>query len=146
MDTTEQVSGYYFNGLSNISAGELFFWVFLDETGKQVGSEDFLSLALIVLGQPTRSTRAKPIGATKGTSPLSYHLRQWIKVEVNEWPTLTNGSIKRLKWSYVTNLGAFVGRWLPFLGWAILAEDVATIAWKSTHRYNLLVKESDRLW
>lgn len=146
MDTTEQVNGYYFNGLSNISAGELFFWIFLDETGKQVGATDFFSLALIVLGQPSKATRAKPMGTTKGTSPLSYHLRQWIKIEVKEWPTLTNGSIKRLKFSYVTNLGAFVGRWIPFVGWVILADDVATIAYRATNRYNLIAKESDRLW
>ncbi|WP_310606427.1 STM2901 family protein [Buttiauxella brennerae] len=146
MDTTEQVNGYYFSGLSNITASELFFWVFLDETGRQVGAEDFTALALIVLGQPMRATRAKPIGATKGTSTLSYYLRQWLTTEVDQWPTLTNGSISRLKFSYVTNLGAFVGRWLPFVGWAILAEDVAIIAYKATNRYNLLVKESDRLW
>ncbi|MBB6114365.1 hypothetical protein F4826_001243 [Rahnella inusitata] len=146
MDTTEQVSGYYFSGLSNLSAGELFFWVFLDETGKQIGITDFANLALIILGQPMKATRAKPLGATPGTSILSYHLRQWLNIEVKHWPTLTNGSIRKLKFSYVTNLGAFTGRWIPILGWVILADDVATIAYKSTNRYNTIANEKDRLW
>lgn len=146
MDTTEQTSGYYFNGLSNLSPGELFFWVFLDETGKQVGITDFANLALIVLGQPMKATRAKPLGATPGTSILSYHLRQWLNIEVKQWPTLTNGSIRRLKFSHVTNLGAFVGRWIPFVGWVILADDVATIACKTTNRFNTIANEKDRLW
>lgn len=30
MDTTEQLNGtYFYKGLHNLSAGELFFWVFL---------------------------------------------------------------------------------------------------------------------
>lgn len=76
MDTTEQANGYYFSGLSNLSPGELFFWVFLDETGKQIGVADLANLALIMLGQPMKATRAKPLNATPGTSILSYHLRQ----------------------------------------------------------------------
>lgn len=145
MDTTEQTSGYYFDGFSNISAGELYFWVFLDEAGKQLGVTDLAGLAMFILGQPIMSTRAKPMGTTKGTSPLSYYLRQWLTTEVKQWRTLTTGSIRRLKFSYVDNLGAFVARWIPFLGIVILASDISQIVWKSTSRYNTIAKESDRL-
>ncbi|CNI61888.1 STM2901 family protein [Yersinia bercovieri] len=147
MDTVEELNGtYFFNGLSNLTSGELFFWVFLDETGKQIGVSDYFTLALIILGQPSIDTRGKPIGATPGTSPLSYHLRQLLKVKINNWPTLTSGSISRLKFSYVNNLGAFVGRWIPILGLVIMANDVATIAWKTTSRFNTIARGSDRLW
>lgn len=146
MDTTEQVNGYYFNGLANLGPGELYFWVFLDEASKQLEVQDLAGLAIFILGQPMMSTRAKPNGATTGTSPLSYYLRQWLKQEVDHWPTLTTGSIKRLQFSYVTNLGAFVGRWIPFIGVAVLANDITQIVWKTTSRYNTIAKESDRLW
>ena len=146
MDTTEEVSGYYFDGLSNIGAGELYFWVFLDEAGKQLGVSDVTGLAMFILGQPIMSTRAKPLGATKGTSPVSYYLRQWLKQEVHQWPTLTTGSIKRLEFSYVNNLGAFVGRWIPMIGAVIIASDIAQIVWNTTRRYNTIAKEKDRLW
>lgn len=146
MDTTEQINGYYFDGLSNLSAGELYFWVFLDEAGKQFGVADLAGLAMFILGQPIMITRAKPMGTTKGTPPLSYYLRQWLKTEVKQWPTLTTGSIKRLKFSYVSNLGAFVGRWIPFLGVIVMASDISQIVWKSTNRYNSIANEKDRLW
>lgn len=32
MDTVEELNGtYFYKGVSNISAGELFFWIFLDK-------------------------------------------------------------------------------------------------------------------
>lgn len=108
--------------------------------------QDLAGLAMFILGQPIMSTRTKPQGATKGTSPLSYYLRQWLKQEVDHWPTFTTGSIKRLEFSYVNNLGAFVGRWIPFIGVAVLANDITQIAWKTTSRYNIIAKESDRIW
>lgn len=38
MDTVEELNGtYFYKGVSNISAGELFFWILLDEVGAQMG-------------------------------------------------------------------------------------------------------------
>ena len=147
MDTIEELNGtYFFKGLSNLSPTELYFWIFLDETSKQLGVDDLVTLALIILGQPIKGTRSKPIGATKGTSYLSYYLRQWLRVEVKNWPTLTTGSIKRRKFTYVSNLGAFAGRWVPILGIIILAFDVSSISYKTTTRYNLIARGNDKLW
>ncbi|PKH26623.1 hypothetical protein CIG19_02175 [Enterobacterales bacterium CwR94] len=147
MDTVEELNGtYFFNGLSNLSATELYFWVLLDESAKHLGVDDLVTLALIILGQPIKGTRAKPIGATKGTSYLSSYLRKWIRIEVKSWPTLTTGSIKRRKFTYVNNLGAFVGRWIPILGIMILAYDVSAISYKTTARYNLIARGNDKLW
>ncbi|ELQ5982787.1 STM2901 family protein [Cronobacter sakazakii] len=148
MDTTEQLGGtYFFRGLSNLTAGELFFYIFLEEAQKQLGVGDIVALALFILGLPVRSTRGKPVGATKGTSVLSENLRRWINIEVGmRLPTLTNGSVKRLKFSYVANLGAFAGRWIPVLGIIYIMNDVATIAWKTTTIYNAIANKEDRLW
>ena len=147
MDTIEEMDGtYFYSGMFNLTAGELFFFVFLDEAQKQLGVEDILSLALIILGQPIKITRSKPVGATKGTSVLSSTLRRWLKFKVNRWPTLTTKSIQRLKFSYVNNLGAFAGRWIPVLGILFVMSDVTQITWKATFRYNLIAKKGDRLW
>lgn len=148
MDTTEQLNGtYFYKGMHNLSAGELFFWVFLEEAQKQLGADDVIMLALFILGQPTKSTRAKPGGSTKGTSILSANLRHWINIETRmRLPTLTNGSIRRLKFSYVTNLGAFVGRWIPMLSIVFFMNDVATISWKATTAYNRIARNGDKLW
>ncbi|KGT95089.1 membrane protein [Erwinia typographi] len=147
MDTVEELNGtYFYKGYSNLSAGELLFWIFLDETSEQFDVTDFLTVGLILLGQPTIDTRGKPNKATLGTSPLSSELRHYLNVETRRLPTLTTGSLKRLKFSYVTNLGAFVGRWIPILGIFVIAADVSTIAYKATNRYNTIARGNDKLW
>lgn len=147
MDTIEELNGtYFYRGFANLSAGELLFWIFLDETSEQFGVNDYMTLGLILLGQPTIATRGKPIGATAGTSPLSSQLRHWLNIETRRLPTLTTGSIRRLKFAYVTNLGAFVGRWIPILGIVIMAYDVTEISYKVTIKYNTIARGKDKLW
>ena len=147
MDTVEELNGtYFYRGYSNLSAGELLFWIFLDEASDQFGVKDFLTVGLILLGQPEVATRGKPIGATPGTSILSTQLRHYLNIETRRLPTLTTGSIKRLKFAYLTNLGAFVGRWIPILGIVIIAADVSTIAYKATTKYNTIARGKDKLW
>lgn len=147
MDTVEDLNGtYFYRGFSNLSAGELLFWIFLDEASEQFGTKDYLTVGLILLGQPEVATRGKPGGATPGTSPLSSQLRHYLNVETRRLPTLTTGSIRRHKFSYVTNLGAFIGRWIPILGIVIIAADVSTIAFKATNKYNTLARGDDKLW
>ncbi|MCX8962721.1 STM2901 family protein [Erwinia psidii] len=147
MDTTEQLNGtYFYKGMHNLKAGELFFWIFLEEAQKQLGVEDIATLALVIIGQPNLATRRKPGGTTGGTSILSSNLRHWLNFRVHRWPTLTNESIKNLRFSYVNNLGAFVGRWVPILGIAYLMNDVTRIAWRATHTYNSIARGGDKLW
>jgi len=147
MDTTEQLKGtYFYKGFHNLSAGELFFWIFLEEAQKQLGVKDIATLALVIIGQPHLITRTKPGGTTDGTSILSRNLRQWLNVRVSRWPTLTNESIKHLRFSYVNNLGAFVGRWVPMLGIAYIMNDVIQISWKATRSYNTIARGDDKLW
>jgi hypothetical protein len=147
MDSVEELNGtYFYRGFSNLSAGELLFWLFLDETAEQLGTGDLFTVALILLGQPDIPTRGKPARATPGTSPLSSQLRHWLNVETRRLPTLTTGSIKRMKFAYVTNLGAFVGRWIPIIGEIIIANDVAQIAYRVTTKYNTIARGNDKIW
>ncbi|WP_029686133.1 STM2901 family protein [Tatumella saanichensis] len=147
MDTVEELNGtYFYKGLTNLTPGELFFFIFLEEAQKRLGASDIMALALIILGQPTQSTRGKPVGATLGTSILSENLRRWLKFRVNRWPTLTNESIKNLRFSYVNNLGAFTGRWIPILGIAFVMNDVLQIGFRTVSAYNRIARKDDRIW
>ncbi len=49
------------------------------------------------------------------------------------------------KWTYTKNMGAFVGRWIPFVGVAITAYDVTVITTNAIRRYNLIVKRGDQI-
>lgn len=149
MDTVEQLNGtYFYKGVSNISAGELFFWIFLDKINEQFGGiTDIVAMACIVLGLPILKTRGKPYGTTAGTSIASKHLRQLLNVELPiRLPTITEASITTLKPKYVKNLGAFIGRGIPVIGWVIIASDISQIAYKTVTTYNKIAHESDRIW
>ncbi|MHA7845634.1 STM2901 family protein [Serratia sp. D1N4] len=149
MDTVEELNGtYFYKGVGNISAGELFFWVLLDKTDEQLGGiTDIVAMSCIILGLPILSTRTKPGTATPGTSIASKYSRQYLDVKLPvRLPTLTNKSIKLLKPMMVNNLGAFVGRTIPVIGWVLLANDLAQIVYKTLSTYNTIARKEDRVW
>ena len=149
MDTVEALNGtYFYKGICNISAGELFFWILLDKIEEQFGGiEDALTMSCIILGLPILKTRNKPYGTTAGTSIASKYLRQYLNVELPvRLPTLTEASIATLKPKYVTNLGAFIGRGLPVIGWTLVASDLAQICYKTLKMYNTIALKKDRIW
>lgn len=149
MDTVEELNGtYFYKGIANISAGELFFWIFLDEVNEYFdGIADIVTVSLILLGQPILKTRGKPRGATIGTSIASTAGRRWLNVELpRPLPTYTNASIRTLKPMMTRNLGAFVGRTVPVVGWALLAKDVAAITFNVMNKYNKIARGDDKVW
>ncbi|EOS95285.1 hypothetical protein LU631_03115 [Erwinia tracheiphila] len=148
MDTVEELNNtYFYKGVCNLSAGELFFWVFLDAVDEQLGVSDIVAAASIILGQPTRPTRGKFAGATKGTSIASEAARRYLNIELPfRLPTFTNASLRTLRPKFVNNLGAFVGRAVPVVGWVIASSDVAAIAFHATVNYNRIARGDDKLW
>jgi len=151
MDTVEELNGtYYFNGLNNLSAYELLFWVMVDETEKQLGVKDIIGVASIILGDNSIEVPGKPNTATKGTSHASLFFRKHLsyKFQKRILPTLTKKSfsLRRLKIFWVNNLGTFVGRAVPVLGWVILAVDVSMIGYHTVNRFNTIVRPEDKIW
>lgn len=138
---------YSFGGHTGLSAGELFFWIVVDTTMDHLGLDDVVAVAAIVAGQPIIPTRAKPAGATPGTSPASRFLSRHLNVRLPfRLPTLTGASLRTLRVTFTNNLGRFAGRTVPVLGWIWLAADVTQILWRSVTRYNQLARREDQLW
>lgn len=151
MDTVEELNGtYYFNGLNNLSAYELLFWVMVDETEKQLGVKDIIGVASIILGDNSIEVPGKPNTATRGTSHASLFFRKHLsyKFQKRVLPTLTKKSfsLRRLKIFWVNNLGTFVGRTVPVLGWVILTVDVSMIGYHTVNRFNTIVRPEDKIW
>lgn len=46
----------------------------------------------------------------------------------------------------VRNIGTFIGRTVPVVGWVVVAHDVAMISVKSIQHYNRLVTPEDRIF
>ncbi|WP_367949118.1 hypothetical protein [Paraburkholderia sp. NMBU_R16] len=83
-------------------------------------------------------TKRKPKGAAIGTSIASRVARRHLdfKIEKDILPTLTLGSVRRLKILWTRNIGVFVGRTVPIIGEVILAYDVSVIGYRSAVHYN----------
>ncbi|WP_175794489.1 STM2901 family protein [Burkholderia ambifaria] len=151
MDAVGELNGaYHYYGMNNLSAGELFFWIMVDETMNQLGVGDVASVGMILLGRSNLPTRAKPSDAIQGTSRASkYSRRVFQKAQFPfglKLPTLVGGPVRNLKIRLVRNIGTFVGRTIPVLGWVILASDIYIIAGKTMAHYNRVAREGDRLW
>lgn len=148
MDTVEELNGtYFYDGSSNLSAGELFFWITIDETLDHFGISDIAAVTGIYLGANSVTVAGKFVGATPGTSVASIYSRKLFRdrmlpVRLPTWVGFPP-NVKRIM---TQRLGTFVGRTIPVVGWVILAVDVSVIMFKSVNKYNTIVHPSDRLW
>lgn len=142
MDTVEQLNGkYFFEGMS-VDKHELLLWLILDEFKKIFsGITDMLAIASLLTSFPVIPVTGKLGGApTKGTSPMSMVSRYLIRYRFKTrhrtitWKQMLNG-----RWAYTTSLGAYVGRWVPWLGAVLVAWDLTKITRNVIHRYQLIV-------
>lgn len=133
---------------ANLSPNELLFYIFIDETCEEFGVDDISAAAAVLAGQNWIPTRAKPMGATKGTSVASIMGRKYLNYELKRkvLPTVTNRSIKTLQILMTKNIGKFVGRAVPVVGWVVLAYNAASITRRSIANYNRRVKPEDKVF
>lgn len=138
---------YDYNHLANLTPPQLFFWIAIDMTLEQVGGHDIAAAAAILAGQPLIPVSGKLGGATKGTSVASITARRFLNYQMPfKMPAITGKNILELKIAFTKNLGAFVGRAVPGIGWIIMAYDVVQILQNTLSKYNALVKPEDQLW
>lgn len=152
MDTTEELNGtYFYAGRANLSAGELLFMVFCEETAQQLGVDDFGAIVAILSGLNVSETRQKFRGAIPDTSYASRGARKLFGRTMFPWglklPTVIGGYPPRtLRIRMVRKLGSFAGRAVPVVGWLILANDVAEISFNTVVSYNRIARGNDKLW
>ena len=127
----------------------MLFLIFIEETGKELGVDDAVGIAMVLLGQRFIPTRGKFANAVKGTSIASVVSRRMLPYELKHriLPTVTSfTSLIMLRIKFTRNIGAFVGRAIPGVGWVILATDVSLITYRTVSAYNSMVKPEDRLY
>ncbi|MCT2388239.1 STM2901 family protein [Erwinia pyrifoliae] len=152
MDTTEQLNGtYFYGGLTNLTPGELFFWVMIDVTAEHyTGAKDVMAAAAVYSGQNTIAVSGKFGKATPGTSFASTYSRKLLRGYMLPFklPTFIQSpsnpfAIKRVM---TFKLATFVGRTIPVVGWVVLGADAAQIGYKSMVIYNRIVSKDDQIW
>jgi len=138
---------YDYGGHGDLTPPELFCLIVIDVACDELGIDDAVGIAMILLGQRFVPTRGKFHGAVKGTSVASRVSRRLLPYEIKHkiLPTVTSfKSLVLLKVKFTRELGVFVGRAVPVAGWIITAADVSIIMYRSAVTYNRLVKPEDR--
>ena len=130
----------------NLAPAELFVFVALDETRKQLGLDDLFSAAAILLGQNDVQVAGKLGGAVKGTSVVSLTARSLLPFNLRtRLPTIVKAGVGGIRIAMTRNLGAFVGRTIPVVGVILLSRDALLIMRDTVWTYNRLVEPEDRV-
>lgn len=130
----------------NLTAADLFAYVALDETRKQLGLDDLTAAAGVLLGQADIPAPGKFAGATEGTSVASLVSRKLLPYKLAvRLPMITKVGITGVRVAFTRNLGAWVGRTIPVVGEMFLARDAFMIMRNTIINYNRLAKPADRV-
>lgn len=126
-----------------MSTAELLNVIFIEEFCIELGI-DSVTAAAILSGQPWLGTRAKPKGATLGTSVVSKYARIILRdarmpfgIQV---PTPVGVRMQK-----TNKIAAVIARWVPWLGWASLATSLYRISTRTQKKYNLIARPKDRI-
>lgn len=97
----------------------------------------------------TSSTyEGKPRGTTPGTSIASKYISNWLNYKLPpgiRLPTLTGKTINSLQLSSTNNLGRFVGRNVPWLGWVMTFTTIYDIQRDIKDTFNRVAVPKDRI-
>ncbi|WP_428943515.1 STM2901 family protein [Pantoea sp. FN060301] len=149
MDATEELNGtYFYHGHANLTPQELFNLILSENFANRTGLET-TSAAMILAGQPWLPTRGKPVGATKGTSVASRLSRVILKdMRFPRGVSLympTGKNISTLKFTKTNRVAAFIGRSIPWLGYAEVVILLQLVAADTRRQYNLIARPKDRI-
>lgn len=137
MDTIEELGGtYFYAGRTNLSASEMLFMVFCEETAHQLGIEDLGAIVAVVSGLNVSKTRGKFRGNIKDTSYASRGARKIFGKKRSpgnvKLPSVVGGyPPSTMRIILTRKMGTFVGRAVPVVGWIIIAKDITEIAFRS---------------
>ncbi len=150
MDTTEETNGtYYYHGHANVTPGELFDLIFIEQLadGLEMTTE---AVSMILIGQPYIPVSGKLSRETNtpGTSVASIVSRKLLgdaRFPFGLRPSAPMGKLSKLKMVPTTKIATFIGRWIPFVGYAELIITVQLVSKRTRDKYNLIARPSDRI-
>lgn len=143
MDTTEELNGtYYYHGIENVTAQELFWIIFVEEFAKHEGLA-IESAAMIISGLPL-IPKKKGLGkSTWGTSVASKASRKIFKDMRFVGPVET--PVGFMKTRMTSKIGTAVGRYAPYVGYVQAMIVFSIIAKETRNKYNLIARPEHRI-
>lgn len=150
MDTVEELCGtYFYHGHPNLTPAELFNLIYLESFADRLGLE-ITSAAMILSGRANIPVAGKLSAETNtpGTSyasKLSRAIFKDLRFPLEVRPPTPLGRWSKLKFRPTNKVAAFVGRYIPFVGYAQLIVILHQVAQDSRNRYNLIARPRDRI-
>ena len=150
MDTTEELNGtYFYHGHANVTPGELFDLIFLEQLADSLGVTTEAA-TLVLIGQPIIPVSGKLAAAenTPGTSiasVLSRRILKDIRFPFGIRLSAPMGKLSKLKMVPTNKIATYIGRWIPFIGYAQLIIMLEVVAKNTRNKYNLIARPKDRI-
>lgn len=150
MDTTEELNGtYFYHGHANVTPDELFDLIFIEQLADALGITTEAA-TLVLTGQPLIPVSGKLAAAenTPGTSVASVLCRRLLKdarFPFGVRPYAPMGKLSKLKMVPTNKIASFVGRWIPFIGYAQLITMFFLVMKHTRDKYNLIARPKDRI-
>jgi hypothetical protein len=144
MDTVEELGGtYFYHGYTNLTPGELFNLIYLENFSNHLGLE-ISAAALILSGQAWLPAPGKPIGAKRGTSVASMLSRKvFSDIRFPNGKRLLTPVGNRMQ--PTNKIGSFVGRYIPWVGHGQLLITLMIVAKETRNKCNLIARSKDRI-
>lgn len=120
MDTTEELNGtYFYHGHTNVTPGELFDLIFIEQLADALGMTTE-AVCMIIIGQPFIPVSGKLSAKTNtpGTSVASIVSRKLLgdaRFPFGIRLSAPMGKLSKLKMVPTPKIATFLGRWIPLL-------------------------------
>ncbi|MDF1893998.1 hypothetical protein GW579_02695 [Rahnella sp. Lac-M11] len=150
MDTTEELSGtYFYHGHANVTAQELFLLIYVERLSEHLGL-DVTTTAMILGGQPwiPVSGKLSAINNTPGTSVVSKLARALLKekrIPFGLRLSAPMGKGAKIKLVPTSKMAPFIGRWIPWLGYAQIVIMLEMVGRSTRNKYNLIARPEHRI-
>lgn len=140
---------YDYHGHANVTSGELFDLIFIEQLADALGITTEAA-SMVLIGQPFIPVSGKLSAATNtpGTSVASILSRKLLgdtRFPFGLRLGAPMGKLSKLKMVPTSKIATFLGRWVPFVGYAELIITVQLVAIRTRQKYNLIARPKDRI-
>jgi hypothetical protein len=135
---------YAYNGLTGLTAEQLFLWIAIDQALSHLGGTDAAAAASLLLGTPTKPPPSLAPSVQRVDCAKANDL-QFLSLQLAALPEHARTGAQALKDHMKRCLDAVAMRTLPVAGWVLIRYDAVQILLRATIVYNASVRGGDAL-
>ena len=135
---------YAYNGLTGLTAEQLFLWIAIDQALSHLGGTDAAAAASLLLGTPTQPPTSCAPSMQRVDRAKANDL-QFLSLHLAALPERARAGAQALKDHMKRCLDAVATRTSPVAGWVLIRYDAVQILLRATIVYNASVRGGDAL-